>query len=532
VVFGTTTAMPGRIVVLAALAAALLAPRPARAQQPAAAADAAAVDAGPPPDAAELTGPDAKAAVELLQKIEAGGGDRMALAAELEKLAPRAIDGLHAFLRRPHTVPLEQRRAVLVLVKASVPDDKGKFADPGRLAAAQVREDEKFDWLAELAKLDPATPGVGEVIADVAALRALASTRDIRAAAVILDVGFAAETMVYRDECGRRLRAMAPYSIPALTIASQSREPARRRYATYQLERLDRQDPAKALQAASGDEDLRIAILDAFRTSRHREAVHAVLATINDEAPRVRVAARRAWLGYVTGKAPPPAPKKKLQLPGGKLAEEETALWLTYRELADADLRKLAGTLFGEEYGEKERVDLEALSKRIFSHYDKLRAERDAALFVEAKAKAEAGDLEAATVVFDQLLAQDPERAERADMAVIYFDRAKVLEKAEDWVGASAAYSKAHGLAPEAPHAKDALAAHYYTLGKALEKAGKDGSADFRRAVELRPDYAPAKEAVAAVEDSGLSWLLYAAGLAAVGAVVLLGVGLSRRKTA
>jgi hypothetical protein len=493
--------MPGRLLLLAPAAAPEPAPEP--------------VDAGAPPDAAAPLSADGEAALTLLGKVEtASAAERGAQLTELAHLAPRAIDGIHRFLRRPHQAPLEARRAVLTRIKANVPDEKGKFADPGRLKLEQVREDDAFDWLAELAKLDPATPGLAETYADIAALRALSDTKEVR------------------DECGRRLRAMAPYSIPGLTIASQSRDPAKRRYATYQLERLDRQDPAKALSAALGDEDLRIAILDAFRTSRHREAVHAVLATINDEAPRVRAAARRAWLGYVTGRPPPPAPKKKLQLPGGKLAEEETPLWLTYRELADADLRKLGAELFSEEYRETDKVDLEALSKRIFAHYDQQRAERDRVLFADAKAKAAAGDLAAAAVVFDQLLAQDPERAERTEMAAIYLSRARALEKTEDWAGAAAAYSKAHGLDPAAATAKDALAAHHYTLGKALEKAGKDGSADFRRAVALKPDYAPAQEAAAAVESSGLRWLLWAAALAALAAAVLFGVGLSRRRTA
>jgi hypothetical protein len=534
-VFGTTHGMPGRLLLLAAVVLAA-STAPAHAQAPAAAPGPAVpepVDAGAAPDAAAPLGPDGETALALLGRIEAASAaDRGAALAELAHVAPRAIDGIHRYLRRPHQATLEVRRAVLTQIKANVPDDKGKFADPGRLKLEQVREDDAFDWLAELAKLDPATPGLAETYTDIAAIRALADTREVRAGAAILDVCFAAETMIYRDECGRRLRAMAPHSIPSLTIASQSRDPAKRRYATYQLERLDRQDPAKALAAAAGDEDLRIAILDAFRTSRHREAVHAVLATINDEAPRVRAAARRAWLGYVTGRPPPPAPKKKLQLPGGKLAEEETPLWLTYRELADSDLRKLAAELFAEEYRETEKIDLEAISKRIFSHYDQQRAERDRTLFADAKAKAAAGDLAAATVIFDQLLAQDPERGERPEMAAIYLAQARTLEKAEDWAAAASAYSKAHGLDPAAAGAKDALAAHHYTLGKALEKAGKDGSADFRRAVALKPDYAPAQEAAAAVETSGLRWLLYAAALAALGAAVLFGVGMSRRRTA
>ena len=61
-----------------------------------------------------------------------------------------------------------------------------------------------------LAPLPPTTAGVAKVIADVAAIRALAAGGDDAAARAVLDVGFAPETMIYRDEVGRRLRAMAP----------------------------------------------------------------------------------------------------------------------------------------------------------------------------------------------------------------------------------------------------------------------------------------------------------------------------------
>ena len=490
---------------------------------------AAVIDAGTPNAADEAV---ARRATELLAALGSGSAEqRRAAVTEIIGLAPRAIGQLRDFLARAHTSTIDDRRAALQLIHAAVPDDKGNFADPGRMKAEQIREDESFDWLAELLAVDPATPGVGEVIADVAVLRALAQTRDISAATVIIEAGFADDTMIYRDECGRRLRAMAPYSLPALVIASQSKLPARRRYATYQLERMDRQDPAKALTAGAGDEDLRIAILDAFREVKHREAVHTVLASVNDESPRVRTAARRAWLAYVTGKAPPPAPKKKLQLPGGKLAEKETALWLTYRELADADLRKLGEELFGEEYPEKQVVDLEALSRRVFSHYDQQRAQRDHAIFLEAKAKADAGDLEAAGVVFDQLLAQDPDRPEKTEMAAVYFARAQALEKAQTWDAAAAAYSKAHGVDPKGTHANDALAAHHYALGKAQEAAGKDGSAAFRRAVELKPNFEEAQVAAAGGPDRS-RWLLYAAGAAALAGLIVFGVGIARRRAA
>ena len=156
----------------------------------------------------------------------AGGRDASAVVADLTKgslAGPAAVTeltglpvaDLAAQLKRPRTSTLDQRRAVLRAIKASVPDASGKFETPSRQKADQVRADDSFDWLAELAGADAALPGKADAIADVAILRALAATNDRAAAAAIVDAAFAPDTMIYRDECGRRLRAMAPQSLPA-----------------------------------------------------------------------------------------------------------------------------------------------------------------------------------------------------------------------------------------------------------------------------------------------------------------------------
>src|SRR5262245_32518872 len=204
---------------------------------------------------------DAVKAAELLGQIQAGQGDRAAATQELAALAPRAIPAIATFLGRTRTSTVEDRRVVLKAIKASVPDKSGKFETPSRQKANEVRADDEFDWLAELGKVDQTMVGVGEVFADVAAVRALAASKATEAAKVVLEVGFAEDTMIYRDECGRRLRAMAPYSVPPLHVASQAKDKALARYASYQLERMDRQEPGKAMAATASDEDLRVTLL-------------------------------------------------------------------------------------------------------------------------------------------------------------------------------------------------------------------------------------------------------------------------------
>lgn len=501
---------------------------------------------------------------ELLAKVTAAGpaDARLAAAAKLQELAPRLADALGAALARPRSSSTDERRAVLIAIDAAVPDASGKFAQPKRQQSSEIKADDKVDWLSALVSLDPSTPApavdpqpkkkkakdddegeaepppppatlsptaISEVIADVTLIRALAASRNPAAAAPIFQAAFADDTMLYRDECGRYLRKMEPASIPVLTVESQGTGD-RRRYATYQLERLDRQDPAKALAAATSDESLLIAILDAFRTTRHREAVYAVFDYIDKESPRTREAARQAWLGYVTGKAPPPAPKRKMVLPGGKLAEKETPMWLTYRELAEEKLRKVSDELLGEPIGEEQKVDTEAVSRAVFAHYDAIRGKRDAEQWGQAKALAAAGDVAGAVVRLDQLLAVNPERgtpAERDEMAAVYLAHGKALQQQGKWNEAAAAFSTAVGLAPEGAQAKDASAGRDFALGKAMEADGKDGTGLYRRASVAKPDF---EEAVAASGEERPRWMLYVASLAGLMAVALAAFAASRRR--
>ncbi len=480
----------------------------------------------------------------LLDRI--AKGDKAAVD-ELTKAGPTIIPELATFLARPHTTPVDDRRKLLQTFHAQVPDAKGRFIVERKTAKEEKALDD-LDWLVELQKMDPATPGAGEVMADVAALRALAATKDIDAAQVMFDAAFWDETMIYRDEVGRYIRRMEPYCIPALMRESQARNYDRKRYSNYQLERLDRQEPYKALAAATGDENLSIAILEAFRATKHREAVHAVWSKVNADSTRIRAKAREAWRAYIEGPPPPPAPKKKLQLPGGRLTKKEKPLWLTYRELADNELRKYSNELLGTEYPivdptlddsdanvdkpkKVPQIDLVGVTKELFEYYDKQRADQEAKQWAEADAKSKAGDLAGATVLLDRLLAANPDHGAKAQMANVYFTYAKELEAKRKWAEAAAAYSKAHGLAPEGPNATLALAAHHYTLGKALEAQGKDGGPDFRKAVALRPDYAPAKEAAVRVAGGKRPvWMLYAAALAMLVSLALFGVAMVRRR--
>jgi tetratricopeptide (TPR) repeat protein len=133
--------------------------------------------------------------------------------------------------------------------------------------------------------------------------------------------------------------------------------------------------------------------------------------------------------------------------------------------------------------------------------------------------------------MLDRMLATNPERKERAEMARVFVAWGKQLETKQAWADAAAAYSKAQGLDPKGAGATDALAAHHYTLGKSLEAQGKDGGPEFRRAIALKPDYAPARSAASEVASAGRPlWMLYAAAGAAALAMLLFAAAMMRRR--
>ena len=111
------------------------------------------------------------------------------------------------------------------------------------------------------------------------------------------------------------MRAVGDSAVPTLIrLAFSKTKP--RRYANWQLDRMDRQRPEAAM-AQIHDDRLRAEILTAYGEVLSPQAVHVVLGECDASSPRVRKAARQAWLRYVTRKPPDP-PKRKLKLNGGK----------------------------------------------------------------------------------------------------------------------------------------------------------------------------------------------------------------------
>ena len=467
----------------------------------------------------------------LLERIATTGTgeERLQAAEELAAIGVDAIAPLSKYLERERTSKGSDRRAVLKGIKADLPDKKGRFRTPKRKEAVNRGDD--FDWLKELSQKETDQPGYGDVFADVAAIRALAASPRADAAEVVLGFTFTSDGLIYRDECGRYLRKMSPYSLPALIVTSQDSKKKRayRRYASYQLDRMDRDNPDKALLHAAGDPELLLATLDAYGESKHREAIPTLMEYANHAAPSVRETARKALLAYVTGKKPKDAPKRKLQLPGGKYTKEPQPLWLNYREMASVFIRRAYQETFEEK--PPRRTSLAKLAKMIFREQDRRRDEAQGKVFDDAMALAKAENWAEAAAAFDRVLAVQPEHAQRANMAKSYFEHGRALTAAGSFRPAAAAFSKAHGLAPDGPLAEDALANHYGALGKALEAEGKDASAAFRRA-RMTQTTGPVEEELAPkpTPKPRNRWMLYAGIGGGAGALILLILGLAIRR--
>ena len=175
----------------------------------------------------------------------------------------------------------------------------------------------------------------------MALLRALAATGQVEAVNAIFEFAFQHEG-VFRDECGRAIRSMGSVALPTLIrrMHLQGKGTGKQnRWALWQLDRMDRARPAKAL-ATAPDDRVRAEILHAYGEVRSIDAVDAVLAHVDSSSRQVRRAARWAWMQYVAGPLPPAPPLRKRKLPGGKEESEAKQDYLSARELATLSLER------------------------------------------------------------------------------------------------------------------------------------------------------------------------------------------------
>jgi tetratricopeptide (TPR) repeat protein len=357
----------------------------------------------------------------------------------------------------------------------------------------------------------------------VALVRGIAASRRLDAAEPIFKVAFEPEG-VFRDECGRQIRGMESFAVPSLIrlMHDKGRPAKQRRYASYQLDRMDRARPQKAISAAP-DDVVRAAIVHEYGEQRALEAVEAILGQVDAGSHRVRKEARWAWLRYVTGKAPPPAPMRKRKLPGGREEEEEKPDYLTYREIAVLALQKELTEINGAAPSPK--ATAKEMTDELFAHYDKKRAEAWDLEFLAAQQKEAGGDYQAATDEYGWILARDPNYARRGEMARAFARRGDELRKKGELARAVSYLRQAVDLQPGGPEAKAAEARVLHLDGlRALEMGAPDPRL-FRRALALDPSLTEAGGALLRAESSLGRRKLFRGGIS-LGALFVLGFGL------
>ncbi len=345
------------------------------------------------------------------------------------------LDGLLQKTMAPMQSPLGDVRYILDEIGADLPDptpvSKGgpvlrkRPKGPKKPAPAAAKKPPgEPDWIVQLKELTLTEPALvsarDETIARIELIRQIGAKKSSAAAEGLLEVAFAHDG-VLRDECGRNIRAIGGEALPRLIYRGQKDANWKvRRYANYQLDRMDRAVPAKAL--AQRDDRLRAEILFAYGDTRHPDAVRSVLGQTDAMSHRVRTMARWAFKRYLTGPRPR-VRKRKLKLPGGKESKKEH-IWLSYRDIAVIAVKEALAQAQNVDFDPKvanaDPTPPIEVAKKLFDVYDQRRASLWDEAYKKGEAKLKAGDAKAAIVEFDTILANDPYHAKRKEMAPAY----------------------------------------------------------------------------------------------------------------
>lgn len=516
------------------------------------------------PDAAPLSAADLDRLEAQMQSADPAA--RLAAARAVAQAGPDGYEAYVAHLRRPIVAKLETLRALVWGAWGQYPNPdypKGPGKDPPmwfvrpepkwtppprvpgqpRPRRPPPHDPDAVDWLEALARLDlsadeltrplDAREGAAaraEALMRTALLRAIADsgTRGQRDAVYpLFDFAFVGEGL-FRDECGRAIRSMGSYAVPSLIRIYNNRQRTNakmRRYAAYQLDRMDRLRPSKAV-ATAPDDLTRAEILHAYGEARALDAVDAVLGQVDATSHRVRREARWAWLRYVDGPPPPPSPKRKRKLPGGQEESEEKEDYLNYREMATLALQKLMTEIDGQA-PDPARTAKE-LTDELFAHYDRRREAEYAQLFDKARGQEATGDLAGAVDSFGWILAHQPDHPRRGEMARVFARLGQRLAEEGDDGREEAKTSRALGLLRQAlaldagagPALRDARrieAQIHYLDGRQAQRRGGDGIADFEQAVAADGAYLRARQALEAARlrnpRRGVGWWTVGAGV-------------------
>ena len=365
----------------------------------------------------------------------------------------------------------------------------------------------------------------------------------------------------FRDEVGRAVRRLGEPAIPGLLRRSLAPElPAdekeaaevkaseayrKAEYARVQLDRMDRLHPPKAIAAVRDDPRLLADLLAAYAVVRTEEAAAPLLEHVDAAIPRVRAAAREAFLAYVRGPAPR-AERKTLRLLGGHTTEAPARL--THRDFARLAIRERiaaeAPDLLEAECkpitqdGQRDRsceAQPERLAVAYFARIESARRTREQAQVDDALAQP---DRAATVAMLDALLADNPELEMRAQLVPSYEAAADEAEASGDRRRAAGLLRKSAALLGLAdPDRGTRLRLRALLVESEIDELPAQGRAMLLATAEsLAPDDPALQAALASVaerpataEEAGLrrrlGLLILAVGF---GLAILLGLGYLR----
>ena len=355
-------------------------------------------------------------------------------------------------------------KALLAGIGGDVPNRYGHFELSWKRAHGYTVK-LSDDWYGDLLALAPGRVGKSlrgiyrDCVVTTALLRAAAAIgRDPARTESVVDSLLAAAYVhegTFRDEVGRAVRLLGEPAIPGLLrrslappMPADEKEAAelkaseayrKAEYARVQLDRMDRLHPPKAIAAVRDDPRLLADLLAAYAVVRTEEAAAPLLEHVDAAIPRVRAAAREAFLAYVRGPAPR-AERKTLRLLGGHTTEAPARLThrdfarLAIRERVAAeapDLQELECRLITPE-GQRDsecEAQAERLAVAYFARIEAARRTREQAQVDNALAEP---DRAASVAMLDTLLADNPELLMRAQLVPSYEAAADEAEAAGD----------------------------------------------------------------------------------------------------
>jgi len=324
-------------------------------------------------------------------------------------------------------------------------------------------DDEQDDWLEfvhERAKPDDRVwRDLVELLGCVRILGAIGTTPAVRE---LIELRSYFGDML-RVDLQRQVALVGDEAVPALIEARKHDAQVVQRFAALELDKLGRAIPGEAV--GTRDPQVLTDVLRAFGRTRDVDAVRVALSFANHDRRKVRDAAREAVV-----------------------AIGEPGRW----QLRDAfeDLR-----------GEKppKSAAWSDVAKWIFWLYDRSRVAEAERAVTAGFALQKEGKHGEAVARFDDVLARDPFAPRRGEMVTSYLAlaRATSLEQAEPRL---ALLRKALRLEPESAQRTVVEAEIAFSEAKLLEAQGRPDVFLLRRAVELDPSHAAAREALATFE--------------------------------